>query len=457
MRHSLFIFVGLALLPCRLLLAESDYLRDIKPVLKARCYACHGALKQKAGLRLDTAEFIIQGSKSGAIVSSSMPDESELLLRLRTADVDDRMPPEGEALSGDEIASVQGWIEAGHPLPEAESPEEDPDQHWAFQTPVAPSIPSVNGEVSLSRNPIDLLIGQRQEELGITALPPTSPELLLRRLSLDLIGLPPSLNERDRFLNALSPDAYDRLVDRLLGSPQYGERWGRHWMDIWRYSDWYGLGAQLRNSQKHLWHWRDWILESLNEDKGYDRMIVEMIAGDEVAPTDPNILRATGFLARNYYLFNRNTWLEQTIEHTSQAFLGLTMQCAKCHDHKYDPISQVDYYQFRAFFEPHQIRLDPVPGVTDLEKDGLPRAFDAHRDTPTYLFKRGNDKNPDETKALVAKVPRVLEWKALEVQSKALPAEAYFPGLQSFVLRDHLRDAETVSYTHLTLPTIYSV
>ena len=441
MRHSLFIFVGLALLPCRFLLAEANYLRDIKPVLKARCYACHGALKQKAGLRLDTAQFIVQGAKSGAIVSSSTPDESELLLRLRTADADDRMPPEGEALSGDEIAAIRSWIEAGLPLPEAESPEEDPDQHWAFQTPVAPSIPSVNGEVSRSRNPIDLLIGQRQEQIGITALPPASPELLLRRLSLDLIGLPPSLDERDRFLNSESPDAYDRLVDQLLGSPQYGERWGRHWMDIWRYSDWYGLGAQLRNSQKHLWHWRDWILESLNEDKGYDRMIVEMIAGDEVAPTDPNTLRATGFLARNYYLFNRNTWLEQTIEHTSQAFLGLTMQCAKCHDHKYDPISQVDYYQFRAFFEPHQIRLDPVPGVTDLEKDGLPRAFDAHRDTPTYLFKRGNDKNPDETKALVAKVPRVLEWEALDVQSQALPAEAYFPGLQAFVLRDHLRDA----------------
>ena len=442
MRHSLFIFFGLALLPCRLLLAEGDYLRDIKPVLKARCYACHGALKQKAGLRLDTAELIIQGSKSGAIVSSSMPDESELLLRLRTADLDERMPPEGEALSSDEITSFQSWIEAGLPLPEAESPEEDPDQHWAFQTPVAPSIPSVNGELRRSRNPIDLLIGQKQEELGITALPPTSPELLLRRLSLDLIGLPPSPGERDRFLNAKSPDAYDRLVDRLLGSPQYGERWGRHWMDIWRYSDWYGLGAQLRNSQKHLWHWRDWILESLNEDKGYDRMIVEMIAGDEVAPTDPDILRATGFLARNYYLFNRNTWLEQTIEHTSQAFLGLTMQCAKCHDHKYDPISQVDYYQFRAFFEPHQIRLDPIPGVTDLEKDGLPRAFDAHLDTPTYLFKRGNDKNPDETKALVAKVPRVLEWETLDVRPQALPAEAHFPGLQAFVLRDHLRDAE---------------
>jgi hypothetical protein len=443
MRQLLFIFVGLALLPCRLLLAEADYLRDIKPVLKARCYACHGALKQKAGLRLDTAEFIIQGAKSGAIVSSLTPDESELLLRLRTADLDDRMPPEGEALSGDEIASIQSWIEAGLPLPESESPEKDPDEHWAFQAPIAPSIPIVKREGIRSRNPIDLLIGQRQEQLGITALPPASSALLLRRLSLDLIGLPPSLDERDRLLNAKEPDAYERLVDRLLSSPQYGERWGRHWMDIWRYSDWYGLGAQLRNSQKHLWHWRDWIIESLNDDKGYDRMVVEMIAGDEVAPTDPDILRATGFLARNYYLFNRNTWLEQTIEHTSQAFLGLTMQCAKCHDHKYDPISQVDYYQFRAFFEPHQIRLDPIPGETDLEKDGLPRAFDAHQDTPTYLFKRGNDKNPDETKALVAKVPRVLEWEALDVQSQALPAEAYFPGLQTFVLQDHLRDAES--------------
>lgn len=161
-------------------------------------------------------------------------------------------------------------------------------------------------------------------------------------------------------------------------------------MDVWRYTDWYGLGKQLRYSQKHIWHWRDWIVESLNADKGYDRMILEMLAADELAPTDRDSLRATGFLARNYFLFNRTTWLDNTIEHTSKAFLGLTMNCTKCHDHKYDPLTQVDYYRMRAFFEPYQVRLDAAPGETDLEKDGLARVYDAHPQAPTYLFIHGD-------------------------------------------------------------------
>ena len=168
------------------------------------------------------------------------------------------------------------------------------------------------------------------------------------------------------------PDAWERVVDRLLANPHYGERWGRHWMDIWRYSDWYGLGEQVRNAQKHMWHWRDWIVESLNEAKGYDRMLEEMLAADEIAPLDANARRATGFLVRNYYLFNRTTWLDATVEHTSKAFLGVTLNCAKCHDHKFDPFSQVDYYRFRAIFEPYQVRMEMLPGETDLERDGLP-------------------------------------------------------------------------------------
>ena len=150
-----------------------------------------------------------------------------------------------------------------------------------------------------------------------------------------------------------SDRAYEALVDRLLASPQYGERWGRHWMDVWRYSDWDGFGAEVRESQPHIWRWRDWIVESLNRDMPYDRMIVAMLAADETDPCDTSSLRATGFLVRNWYKFNRNVWLEDTVEHTAKAFLGITLNCAKCHDHKYDPIPQTDYYAFRAFFEPY--------------------------------------------------------------------------------------------------------
>src|SRR5690606_27292428 len=161
----------------------------------------------------------------------------------------------------------------------------------------------------------------------------------LRRVYLDLIGLPPSPDELEAFLADDSTDAYAKVVERLLADPRHGERWGRHWMDVWRYSDWYGYQAELRNSQRHIWRWRDWIVESLNNDVPYDRMLTLMLAADEVAPTDPEALRATGFLARNYYKFNRDVWLDRTVEHTGKAFLGLTFNCAKCHDHMFDPIT----------------------------------------------------------------------------------------------------------------------
>ncbi len=171
-------------------------------------------------------------------------------------------------------------------------------------------------------------------------------------------------------------------------------------MDVWRYSDWYGLGEEIRYSHPHIWQWRDWIVASLNADKGYDRMIEEMLAGDELAPDDPATVRATGFLVRNWDIFNRNAWLASTVEHTARAFLGVTIQCARCHDHKFDPISQADYYRFRAFFEPYHIRIDRVPGQPDRTKAGLPRAFDDFLETPTYLFVRGDEAAPDKTRPL---------------------------------------------------------
>src|SRR4029077_15860362 len=144
-----------------------------------------------------------------------------------------------------------------------------------------------------------------------------------------------------------------------------------HWMDVWRYSDWAGWGAQVRDSQPHIWHWRDWIVESLNADKGYDRMVVEMLAADELAPEDTNALRATGYLVRNFKLLSRETWMQDTVEHTAQAFLGVTLGCARCHDHMFDTLTQRDYYQFRAVFEPYEVRTDRLPGQPDVKKAGL--------------------------------------------------------------------------------------
>jgi hypothetical protein len=308
---------------------------------------------------------------------------------------------------------------------------------WAFRPPVKLPIPA-----AAHANPIDALARAEHARRGVTAGPAAPPALLLRRVYLDLVGLPPTREQVLKFRADPSPEAYGRVVDELLQSPHHGERWGRHFMDVWRYCDWYGLDGQLRYSQKHLWHWRDWIVESLNADKPYDRMIVEMLAADETAPADTDALRATGYLARNYFLFNRTTWLDATIEHTARAFLGLTLQCAKCHDHKYDPISQTDYYRMRAVFEPHQVRLDSLPGQTDLDKDGLPRAYDAHPEAPTYLHVQGDEKRPDTSAPVPPGVPeRLARFAEFCVEPVALPPEAHTPGLQPHVRTDHEREA----------------
>lgn len=411
---------------CKTNAAEKvDYLKHIKPLLTEKCYACHGVLKQESDLRLETRGLMLTGGFSGPAIVPGDVAQSLLLQRV-SADKDERMPPDGEgsALKPKEIALLRSWIEQGAPAP-AEKIPEGPKDHWAFQ----------RVEKSTSAKSIDGFLAAKRKALSLKTQPPAERSVLIRRLYLDLIGLPPTREQ----LQDSRP--WEDIVDELLASPHYGERWGRHWMDIWRYTDWYGLGAQLRNSQKHIWHWRDWIVESLNADKGYDRMIQEMIAGDELAPDDADALRGTGFLARNYYLFNRTTWLDSTIEHTGKAFLGLTLNCAKCHDHKYDPITQKDYYRFRAIFEPHQVRLDPVPGVIDFEKDGLPRVFDDHLDIKTYLHKKGDPQNPDKETDITPGVPELLAGFAPEIQPVSLPATAYAPTVRDYVQQDRLNVA----------------
>jgi len=425
------ILFGVFLVPLHPLEAEADYLRDIKPVLQARCYACHGALKANAGLRLDTAELLRTTGDDGPVIVPGEPEKSRLLARLTIDDPHERMPLEAAPLKPAEIAAIRSWIEAGAPVPPGEKGEADPRDHWSFRRIERPPLPA-GLEVG---NPIDAFLSAKLRENHLQPGPESERGLLLRRLYLDLIGLPPTGAQlRDE-------RPYEVIVDELLASPQHGERWARHWMDVWRYSDWYGLGNQLRNSQKHLWHWRDWIVESLNADKGYDRMIHEMLAADELLPGDADAVRATGFLARNYYLFNRTTWLDDTIESTGKAFLGLTLNCAKCHDHKYDPIEAVDYYNFRALFEPHQVRLDPVPGMVDFEKNGIPRAFDDHPDEPTFLHLRGDPAQPDKSVKITPAVPGIFAAFAPPIEPVTLPPGEWAPATRDYVRHDRLSAA----------------
>jgi mono/diheme cytochrome c family protein len=434
--------------PCHRVAADDqvDYLEQIKPVLKERCFACHGALKQEGSLRLDTAAMAIKGGDSGAAIIPGDAKSSLLLERVAAGDPDERMPPEGEPLTPEQITALKNWVVQKATAPADEQPEQDSGDHWAFRTPVRPAVPQVDGatreQARWQRNPIDAFIASQHRMRGLTPQSNADRRVWLRRVSLDLIGLPPTPEELDAFVGDQSTEAFQKVVTRLLESPQYGQRWGRHWMDVWRYSDWWGLGAEVRNSQKHIWHWRDWIIESLNSDKGYDQMLREMLAADELYPNDMDRLRATGFLARQYFIFNRTTWLDGAIEHSAKAMMGLTFNCAKCHDHKYDPLTHDEYYQFRAIFEPYQIRTEMVPGQTDFEKDGIPRAFDAHLDVPTYVHVRGDDRKADESRKLEPGVPAFLSSDTfkLAIQSVSLPVEATHPGLRSYVVTTH-RDA----------------
>ena len=427
---------------------QVDYSRQIKPVLIERCVACHGALKQEGGLRLDTAALAIKGGESGAAIIPGDASASPLLARVTDTDESSRMPPEGESLKPDQIAALKNWIAQSALAPADEQPQRDPRNHWAFQIPTRVAVPQIENpsaeQVRWQHNPIDGFIASEHRKRGLMAQPEADKRVWLRRVSIDLTGLLPTSEELNAFLADASPDAHDKVVTRLLDSPQYGQRWGRHWMDIWRYSDWWGLGAEVRNSQKHIWHWRDWIVESVNADKGYDQMLSEMLAADELYPNDLDRLRATGYLARQYFIFNRTTWLDETIEHTAKSMLGLTMNCAKCHDHKYDPLAQVEYYGMRAVFEPYQIRAEMVPGQPDFEKDGIPRVFDAHPDAPTYVHVRGDDRNPDTSRSIEANVPAFLKNESLNLflYPITLPVEAVHSGLRESIVATHREAAE---------------
>jgi hypothetical protein len=444
------------------------YQRDVKPLLRERCYACHGALKQEGGLRLDTANFAQRGGESG--VAFTIGDAAGSLLIERVTAVDDglRMPPEGHPLTDHQIQLLSRWIQSGAEAPEDELPELDPSQHWAFRQPIRPAIPessaSLRNRIGATPNAIDHLIHAGRESVGVLPLPQADRDVLLRRVYLDLIGIPPTSDELLAFLADDSETAYEQVVDRLLDSPMFGERWGRHWMDVWRYSDWYGRRSvpDVMNSYPMLWRWRDWIVRSLNEDKPYDRMIVEMLAADELFADDEQKLVATGYLVRSWFKWNYETWKKDLVEHTGKAFLGMTFNCAQCHDHKYDPVSQEEYFRFRAFFEPLELRHERVPGEPDPGafqkyiygkpygpiRSGMVRVFDEYLDAETYMFSNGDSRLKHEGKPPVSPgVPMILGGDRLQIAAITVPIAAAYPGMKDFVRKEEVAAAVTAVAT----------
>jgi Protein of unknown function (DUF1549)/Protein of unknown function (DUF1553)/Planctomycete cytochrome C len=435
MNRKVTIVVALLLAVCLLPQASGaepriEFLRDVKPILAQRCFRCHSSLEQESNLRLDSVAAILKGGDGGAVVLPGKSSESRLIAAVeRRGEL--KMPPEGEPLTEQQIGVLRAWIEAGA----AEGTEVKPE-HWAFQRPLRPAAPEV-ADPAWATNPIDRFIAAKHADLRLTPVGEAPANVLMRRVYLDLIGLPPTPEELESFRS----EGYQEAVDRLLASPHYGERWGRHWMDVWRYSDWDGYKAEVRESKPHIWRWRDWIVESLNADKPYDQMVQQMLAADELSPDNPEALRATGYLVRSWYKFNRNKWLDDAIEHTGKAFLGLTFNCCRCHDHMYDPLAQRDYYALRAFFEPYDVRTDRLPGEANTDKVGLVRVFDAKIDAPTFLFRRGNDKDPVQEEPLAPAVPQVFSAPGCAIEPVKLPRDAGYPGLAGFVREETLAAA----------------
>jgi len=309
------------------------------------------------------------------------------------------------------------------------------------QRPAVPDGVTNTSGTMWSRGPIDDFIAQQRDQAGLRAQGEAKAEQLLRRVYLDLVGLSPTPEEISTFQSqsAQDPKAYERVVDALLQHPGYGERWGRHWMDVWRYSDWAGYKDALRESQRHIWHWRDWIVESLNEDKGYDVMVMQMLAADEMQ-VDASELRATGFLARNFHT-TRDQWMDDLVKHTSQALLGITLGCAKCHDHMTDPIEQSEYYGLRAVFETHHVNTDRVPGQLDISLNGIPRVYDRSLDAKTYLFLQGDERYPDKTQPIAPGIPAALGG-ALQITPVSRDYEAAHPDQRTFVREALLQQVE---------------
>lgn len=386
--------------------AEPDraarFFDQVKPLLDAKCVQCHGPDKQKGKLRLDTLDAAKKGGATGPAIVPGDPDKSLLVQAIRHARADVQMPPK-EKLKDAQIALLADWIKDGAfwpdkdtraiakvsgPIGDAWNDANNPIRKifkgerldlWSLQKPVRPEVPAVKN-TPWARTPIDSFLLARMDAKGLTPSPEADRRTLVRRLSFDLIGLPPTPEEMDALLRDQSVDWYEKLVDKLLASPRYGERWARHWLDVVRYAD--TNGFERDEYRPLIWQYRDYVIRSFNQDKPYDQFVREQLAGDELVAGPPRTLAeadaliATGYLRLG--LFDSTATLFQAekkahdelmadlVNTTGAAFLGLTFACCQCHDHKHDPLSQADHYRLRAFFAGVKFRDDLVVDPADV-------------------------------------------------------------------------------------------
>lgn len=336
----------------------------VRPVLVEKCFKCHGEEKQKGGLRLDSPDAVVTGGDSGPAISPGNPDESLLIEAINYESYE--MPPD-EKLPPEAIAALTAWVKMGAPWPsqpEGKGPirgktgkiTDEDRAHWAFRPLRSDAAPMAQVD-GWSANPIDRFIHQRLSAEGLKPSPPADRRVLIRRLSFDLTGLPPTPEEIESFVNDESPTAYAQLVEKLLSSPRYGERWARHWLDLVRFAE--SDGFKQDGFRPHAWRYRDYVIRAFNDDKPYNQFVTEQLAGDECAPNDLDAIAATAYLRHWIYEYNqrdvRTQWsniLNDITDVTAEVFLGVSVGCARCHDHKFDPILRKDYYRLQAFFTP---------------------------------------------------------------------------------------------------------
>jgi mono/diheme cytochrome c family protein len=384
MKATFLLLLVVAALATPAVATELDFARDIQPLLARRCYACHGPDTQEAGLRLDDRAAATAELDSGA--TAVVPGDlatSEMLARITSTDHDLQMPPEGPRLTAAEVTLLERWIVAGAEW----------QAHWAFRPLERPPLPPA---AAPAMNPIDAFIDAGLAARGLPRSPAADKATLLRRATYGVTGLPPTEQEMREFLADESPGAWEKAVDRLLASPRYGEHWGRHWLDLVRYAE---TNSFERDGVKpHVWRYRDYVIRSLNDDKPYDRFVLEQLAGDELPEPDADSLIATGYYRLGLWDDEpadkrqaRYDWLDDIVSTTGQVFLGLTINCARCHDHKIDPLPQRDYYALLSFF--HNVtpmgdrhmnpafieRPLPEAGVTPAEAADLARERDRRR------------------------------------------------------------------------------